>query len=83
MIQLSTDELGEKANEAILRVREEGERVVVRGEGEDLAVIVSLEDGRLLEEIEDRLDLEAARKALEEPGEDVSWEDLKRELGLA
>ena len=39
-------------------------------------------DFELPEWLEDRLDLEAAREALNEPGDNVRWEDLKAELNL-
>jgi hypothetical protein len=38
---------------------------------------------RLIEQEEDRIDAEEARKALADPGnEAVSWEEAKKELGL-
>ena len=57
-------------------------RYVLERHGEPMAAIVSMEDLRLLEALEERHDLEAARLALAEPGENVSLEDAKRELGL-
>ena len=36
---------------------------------------------RALEELEDRLDLDAARKAMKEPGL-IHWEKVKQDLGL-
>ena len=59
-----------------------GERVVVHRHGKDLACLVSISDARLLEEIEDRMDLEAAREALKEKGKSISLSKLKKELGL-
>jgi len=35
-----------------------------------------------LEAEEDRLDLEAARRSLAEPGENIPWEKVKSDLGL-
>jgi prevent-host-death family protein len=60
------------------------ERVILRRRGEAVAAVVSLEDVEALEAVEDRLDLEAAREALEEAdGEErVRWDDLKRDLDL-
>ena len=37
---------------------------------------------RLVEEEAERQDIEAARAAVIEPGENVSLEEIKRELGL-
>lgn len=67
-------------HEAVRKVSE-GERVVVTIEGKDFA-LMSLDDLKLFEEIEDRLDVQAYREAKAEGGEDVSWGDLKREVGL-
>jgi len=57
------------------------ERIVITRRGKDLVAVVPIEDLKLLEEIEDRIDLEAARKALKESGS-VRWEKVKAELGL-
>lgn len=57
------------------------ERIVITRRGKDLAAVVPIEDLKFLEEIEDRIDLEAARKALKESGS-VPWEKVKAELGL-
>jgi prevent-host-death family protein len=57
------------------------ERVVLTRRGKELAAVVPMEDLRLLEELEDRMDLEAARKALREPGR-IPWEKVKAQLGL-
>ena len=50
--------------------------------GKPVAAIVPVEDLDLLERIEDRYDLEAARAALREPGPHENLEDLVAELGL-
>ncbi|MHC9062131.1 type II toxin-antitoxin system prevent-host-death family antitoxin [Nitrospira sp. CMX1] len=42
------------------------ERVVVRRRGKEIAVVVPIDDLRLLEELEDRIDLADARAALAE-----------------
>jgi prevent-host-death family protein len=57
------------------------ERLLLERHGQDVAAVVPLDDLRLLEELEERFDLEAARRALQEPGS-VSFEALKKELGL-
>ena len=63
------------------RVVHHGERVAVERYGKPVAALVSPEDLELLEAIEDRMDIEAARKALREPGR-RSWDEVKAELAL-
>ena len=60
------------------------ERIVLHRRGKDLAVIVPLEDLALLEELENCQDLEDARTALIEAGQQgtTSLATLKAELGL-
>jgi hypothetical protein len=57
-----------------------GERIVLRRRGKDVAVLVPVEDLKLLEEIEDRIDIEEAKKALKEKGK-IPWTKLKKKLG--
>ena len=37
---------------------------------------------KLLQEIENQIDIDDARKAKNEPGEPIPWEELKKELEL-
>lgn len=59
-------------------------RIVVTRRGKKLAAIVPIEDLETIEAIENRIDLEEARAALEDIKKNgsTSWEDLKTELGL-
>jgi len=50
--------------------------------GEEIAALISMEELELLQLIEDHIDIEDARKALEEPGENISAENFWKELGL-
>lgn len=59
-----------------------GERVVLQRHGKDIAAVVPIEDLALLEELEDRIDLDAARKALRDKEPAIAWSALKRELGI-
>lgn len=66
------------------RVAYTRERIVLRRRGKDMAALVPVEDLELIERLEDRLDLDLAREALKESGRKrpISWERIKRELGL-
>lgn len=60
------------------------ERVVITRQGKEVAAIVPMEDVRLLEELEERLDLIDALTALEEAEEKGTrpWSALRKELGF-
>lgn len=59
-----------------------GERVLLHRRGKDVAAVISAEDLALLEALEDRVDLEAVREALQEGGPNISWSQIKSEAGL-
>lgn len=59
-----------------------GERVILQRHGKDIAAVVPVEDLELLEALEDKIDLDAARKALAEKEPPAAWTRLKRELSL-
>ena len=56
------------------------ERVIIERRGKNLFAIVPLEDLELLEQLEDKMDLDVIRERLDEPS--VSLEKLVNELGL-
>ena len=58
-----------------------GEPIVLSRRGKDLAAIVPIEDLRLIEELEDRMLSEKAKRALKEKGR-IPWEKIKKDLGL-
>jgi len=57
-----------------------GERVIVHRRKKPVAAVVPLADLELLEQLEDRIDLEDARKRLNEPT--IAWSKIKKDLGL-
>lgn len=60
-----------------------GQRIVLRKGRKAVAAVVSIEDLRLLEELEDRLDLAEAERRLADPKEvPLSYEAVRKELGL-
>jgi antitoxin (DNA-binding transcriptional repressor) of toxin-antitoxin stability system len=58
-----------------------GERVMITRQGKPMGAIVPWEDVEILRALEDKIDGQAAKEALKEPGM-LSLEDVKRELGL-
>ena len=81
MTRMSASKARDEFSDALNRVAYKGERIVLRRRGKDVAVLVSVEDLKLLEEIEDRIDVEEAKKSLREKG-GFEWKKLKKELGL-
>ena len=82
MTKISTAEARNEFADLINRASFGKERFVLTRRGKELAAIVPVEDLALLEEFEDRIDVEAAKAALKESDERVSYQDLRRELGL-
>lgn len=81
MTRMTAGDVRKSFSEALSRVALGGDRIVLQRYGKDVAALVSMDDLELLRELEDRIDLEAARKALREKGT-VSWKKLKAELDL-
>jgi len=81
MTRMPVSSLRENLADALNRVAYEGKRIVLVRRGKDVAALVPLDDLNLLDELEDRFDLEAAREALKEPGA-IPWEEVKADLGL-
>src|SRR5437763_1290080 len=68
--------------EMINQVAYGGERVVLDRHGKPIAAIIPIDDLTFLEEIENRMDIDAAKRALAESDERIPYEKLRQELGL-
>ena len=70
MKRLNVVELRHSLADILNRAEYQGERIIIHRRGKDAAAIISVADlkllERLIEEAEDRLDIEAARTALAE-----------------
>lgn len=79
-------EIRTRLADALNRVLYQGERIVLERRGKEVAAIVSIDDLTLLQLLEDRDDVRAARRALAEMkrrgSRPESWEAVKQELGL-
>jgi len=82
MTKITTAEARNDFADVINRASFGKERFVLTRRGKKLVAIISIEDLELLEEMEDRIDVEAAKAALAESDERVLYQDLRRELGL-
>jgi len=68
--------------EMINLVAYRGERVVLDRHGKPIAAIIPIDDLVFLEEIEERMDVEAAKRALAKSNERIPYERIRQELGL-
>ena len=82
MTSLELSDARQKLADTINRVAYGKERILLRRRGKDVAALVSVEDLALLEELEDRSDVEAAREALAESKDRIPYEQARGELGL-
>ena len=86
MNRLSTSDAGQDFSDALDRVVREGERIVVQRGGKDIAALVPVRDAQFLEDLEDRIDVAEAEKALAQMAADgeqpIPWEQVKARLGI-
>ena len=58
------------------------EPIVLTRRGQEVAALVSIDELELLQQIEDHIDIEDAKKALAESADNISAEDVWKQLGL-
>ena len=82
MTRHTAAKLRENFSEVINQVAYSKDRVVLTRHGKDLAAVVPIEDYRLLEKLEDEIDVREAKKALEDVKKHgtVSWEEVERKI---
>jgi len=66
MTRLAISKAHEDFSNTLDRVSEKGERIILHRQGKNVAALVPVEDLALLEELENRLDVEDFRAAKEE-----------------
>jgi prevent-host-death family protein len=81
MKTLDASQLRESISDAMNTVAYTGQRITIRRHGKPVAVLVPVEDAAMLEAMEDRFDLAAAKKALKEKG-NIPWAEVKKRMGL-
>ena len=82
VVVVNTTRARRQFSDLVTRVGFTGERVVLERNGKPIAALVPLEDLAAIIVAEDRGDLEAARRAMREPGPSISSEQAKKQLGL-
>ena len=84
MAQVNTVNARAQFSEIINRAAFGKERITLTRRGKEIVAVVPIEDVKLLEALEDKIDLEEARAALAESKKKgtVSWDKIKKELGI-
>ena len=84
MATVTAKELKEHSTDVLSRVQYGNERIAVTRHGKEVAAVVSIEDVRLLEQLENALDVHDALAAIEEAEREgtISLAELRQELGL-
>ena len=84
MINVTVSEFRNKISDVINQVGVKGERVILRRNKKDVVAMVPVEDLKILEALEDKLDVFLAKEALAEHGDAdfIPWEEIKSRYGL-
>ena len=80
--KITTADARKKFSNIINRVAFGNESFVLTRRGEPLAAMISIEKLKLLQKLEDQIDLEDAWKAKNAPGDPLPWDEFKKELEL-
>ncbi|MCK5681991.1 type II toxin-antitoxin system Phd/YefM family antitoxin [bacterium] len=79
---ISTAEARKNFADIVNKVAYGKEPIVLTRRGHEVAALVSIDELGLLRQIEDYIDIEDAKKALAELGDNVSAKDVWKQLGL-
>jgi prevent-host-death family protein len=79
---ISTADARKKFADIVNQVAYGTEKFVLTRRGKEIAALVSIEELNLLSQIEDYIDIEDAKKALAEPGENIPAHEVWKQLGL-
>ena len=86
MTKLAASQARDAFSDTLNRVAYRGERIVLRRRGKDLAAIVPIEDLKLIQKMEDEIDLREAKKALADMKrkglKPIAYERVRERLGL-
>ena len=81
-MQISVAKVRDNLADALNKVANRGERIILMRRDKQVAALVPMEDLALLEEMEDKADLAAALKAKAEGGKPVPLEKVLARLGM-
>ena len=79
---ISTAEARKNFADIVNKVAYGKEPIVLTRRGKEVAALVSIDELELLRQIEDYIDIEDAKKALAESGDNVSAKEVWKQLGF-
>jgi len=82
MAKLTVTEARRNWSDLIDRVAFKGERVILCRNGKSVVALVSAEDAAFLDALEDRFDLEEAKRRLSDGQSPIPYEQIRGQLGL-
>ena len=82
MNTISTADARKDFADIINQVSYGSEQILLTRRGKEVAAIVSVEELKLLQKIEDYIDIEDAQKSLSEAGNNIADKDFWQQLGL-
>ncbi len=83
MTRIGVSDARDHLSEVVDRTRYTQDRVVLTKRGREVGAIISIDDLKLLEMLEDQLDIKEARQALlESHGVRISYDEVRKKLGL-
>jgi prevent-host-death family protein len=80
--KISTADARKNFSNIVNRVSFGKESIILTRRGEEIAALVAMDELRLLQELEDRIDIADAMKAIKGQGEDIPAEQFWKKLGL-
>ena len=80
--KISTADARRKFADIVNKVAYGKETFIFTRRGQKIAALVSIEELELLQQIEDYIDIEDAKKALKDNGENISSDEIWKQLGL-
>jgi prevent-host-death family protein len=80
--KISTADARKNFADIVNKVAYTKESIVLTRRGQNIAALISIDELELLQQIEDHIDIEDAKQALAESGDNISSKDVWKQLGL-
>jgi len=80
--QLTTSTARSQFADIVSRAEYAGEYTIIHRRKKPVAAVIPISDLKLLQRLEDEIDITDARKAMKEKGKNIPWAQIKKELNL-